>query len=86
MPPPENQCKLVLLKGHIPEEWHESVAHQLFFMASQTQTNMREWVILCHNIRGLNSENKWNSIRNKVRETNCEIICLQETKSEHFDE
>jgi hypothetical protein len=55
-------------------------------MATQIRTNMREWVILFRNIRGINSEGKWNSIRNKVKEIDCEIIRLQETKRDNFDE
>jgi mRNA deadenylase 3'-5' endonuclease subunit Ccr4 len=35
--------------------------------------------------RGINSEGKWNSIRNKIQEIKCDIICLQETKRETFD-
>jgi exonuclease III len=53
-------------------------------MAS-TQHNI-EWKILSHNIRGVNGIEKWNSLRNKINETNCDIICLHETKREHFDE
>jgi hypothetical protein len=52
-------------------------------MDNQSRNNNREWAILCHNIRGINSEAKWNSIKNKIKETNCEIIYLQE-KREKF--
>jgi exonuclease III len=48
-------------------------------------TKNREMVILCHNIRDINSDGKHNSIRNKVLETRCDIVCLQETKRDHFD-
>lgn len=41
--------------------------------------------ILCWNIRGINSENKWLAIAHKIEESACAIICLQETKREHFD-
>jgi hypothetical protein len=34
---------------------------------------------------GLNSDKKWNSIRDKIIESRSEIICLQETKRETFD-
>jgi mRNA deadenylase 3'-5' endonuclease subunit Ccr4 len=37
------------------------------------------------NIRGLNSNAKWNTIRSKIHETSCDIVCLQETKREDFD-
>ena len=33
----------------------------------------------------MNSDKKWNSVRDKVVESGSEIICLQETKKESFD-
>jgi exonuclease III len=36
-------------------------------------------------VRGLNSDKKWNSIRDKIVESKCDIVCLQETKKEQFD-
>jgi hypothetical protein len=36
-------------------------------------------------VRGLNSEKKWNSIRDKIVESKCDIVFLQETKKEQFD-
>jgi exonuclease III len=45
----------------------------------------RSWRILSWNIRGINSEGKWDAIRCKVAESGCDIICLQETKREFFD-
>jgi mRNA deadenylase 3'-5' endonuclease subunit Ccr4 len=42
--------------------------------------------ILSHNIRGINSDIKWNSLRNNIMEINCDIICIQETKKESFDD
>ncbi|KAG2577604.1 hypothetical protein PVAP13_6NG193309 [Panicum virgatum] len=41
--------------------------------------------ILCWNVRGINSQEKWDSIRNKIDESSCAVVCLQETKREHFD-
>lgn len=37
------------------------------------------------NVKGVNSDKKWNSIRDKIIESKSEIICLQETKRESFD-
>jgi exonuclease III len=54
-------------------------------MDIQHSQNLNECRILCHNIRGINSEAKWNVIRNKIQEIGCDIVCLQETKREHFD-
>lgn len=45
----------------------------------------RAWKILCWNVRGINSESKWDAIRSKIVESNCDVVCLQETKRESFD-
>jgi hypothetical protein len=36
----------------------------------------RSWNILCWNIRGINSESKWDTLRNKIDESAASIICL----------
>lgn len=43
------------------------------------------WNILCWNIRGLNADNKCLALRNKIDESGCSVVCLQETKKESFD-
>jgi hypothetical protein len=45
----------------------------------------RYWKIMIHNIRGINAPEKWNFVRRRITKTKCDIICLQETKREHFD-
>src|SRR5688572_22551262 len=45
----------------------------------------RTWNILCWNVRGINSDKKCNSIRDKIIESHCHMICLQETKREQLD-
>lgn len=35
--------------------------------------------------KGINSNNKWLALSNKIEECGFSIICLQETKKEHFD-
>jgi exonuclease III len=57
----------------------------VFSMAAHHMNNSREMTILCHNIRGIISDVKHNSIINKIQELGCDIICLQETKRENFD-
>jgi hypothetical protein len=47
--------------------------------------NCSEWSDLSHNIRGLNSNTKWNAIRCAIRESCCDVVCLQETEREFFD-
>ena len=46
---------------------------------------IRSWNILCWNVRGLNSQDKWDALRNKIDESSCSVLCLQETKRESFD-
>jgi len=46
---------------------------------------VRQWKIISWNIWGINSEKKWNSLRDRVSESNCDVICLQETKQSMFD-
>ena len=45
----------------------------------------RLWIILNWNITWINSHERWDAIRLKVDESNCNIICFQETKREFFD-
>lgn len=47
--------------------------------------NNRAWKVLNWNIRGINSSNKWLALGNKIEESGCSIVCLQETKREAFD-
>lgn len=49
------------------------------------QNHVRMWNVLCWNVRGLNAVKKWDSVKNKVLQANCEIICLQETKIQNLD-
>ena len=51
---------------------------------SMNNTN-RSWNILNWNIRGINSKDKWLALRQKIDESDCNILCLQETKREIFD-
>jgi exonuclease III len=46
----------------------------------------RNWNIVCCNIRGINAVKKWNALKSKIKEANCDIICIQETKREAFDQ
>jgi hypothetical protein len=50
-----------------------------------SSNSVRSWNVLCWNIRGINAENKWESLRNKIIESCCDIVTIQETKREHFD-
>jgi exonuclease III len=46
---------------------------------------LKQWHILCWNIRGLNSKEKQLALSNAINSCGCAIICLQETKKSHFD-
>jgi exonuclease III len=59
---------------------------QVYIMNNPPTVNYSEWSVLSHNIRGINSSAKWNGLRCAIRETGCDVICLQETKREFFDE
>ena len=45
----------------------------------------RSWNILNWNIRGINSEDKCNAVKEKIDESACATYCIQETKRDHFD-
>jgi exonuclease III len=45
----------------------------------------RDWSILNWNIRGINSVDKCNAVKEKIEESACSIFCIQETKRSHFD-
>lgn len=48
--------------------------------------NSRKWQILSWNIRGINSNGKWDAVHDKIEESSCSVFCLQETKKEPFDQ
>jgi exonuclease III len=54
----------------------------LFIMSS---ANHRTWNLLNWNVRGLNTYDKCNAVRAKIKESSCNIICIQETKRASFD-
>lgn len=55
-----------------------------FFCIIMNSTTHKHWKVLCWNVRGLNSDKKWDSIRDKIVKSQCDVICLQETKCEFF--
>jgi hypothetical protein len=59
---------------------------QISLMNNPNSVNYSEWSVLSHNVRGINSSVKWNDIRCAIRESGCDVICLQETKKEFFDQ
>jgi hypothetical protein len=56
------------------------------FLVLMNSTQMKvDWNVLCWNVRGLNDKDKRLLVFNKIDESNCAIICLQETKCESFE-
>ena len=47
---------------------------------SMNRVTMCSWKVLCWNVRGLNSDARQRSVREKVIESQCSVLCLQETK------
>jgi exonuclease III len=45
----------------------------------------KTWKVLDWNIRGINSEAKKLAIREKMEESGCAVMCIQETKRDNFD-
>jgi exonuclease III len=43
----------------------------------------KQWKVLCWNVRGINAKEKW---EDRISESNCDVICLQETKKQTFDQ
>lgn len=60
------------------------VCHAVFatfaFGYSMNQMSMRNWKVLCWNVRGLNSETRQRSVTEKITKSQCAVACLQETK------
>jgi exonuclease III len=42
--------------------------------------NNRFTKVLFWNIRGINSQEKWDALRDKINESACHVLYLQETK------
>src|SRR3954462_7595954 len=51
-------------------------------MDSSGSTN---WNVLCWNVRGLNSATRQRAVREEIDESQCSIICSQETKCPSID-
>jgi hypothetical protein len=57
-----------------------------FFMDTNCPVNSnRSSKILIWNVRGINSQDKWDAIRGNITESDYQVLCLQETKRAHFD-
>ena len=52
---------------------------------SMDSSSTRSWNVLCWNVRGLNSAARQRAVREKIEESQCSIICLQETKCPSID-
>jgi hypothetical protein len=61
------------------------VLYNAFPVVTMCLLMKRKWRVLCWNVRGLNSEDKQREVRSKIEESECDIVCLQETKCASFD-
>ena len=52
----------------------------LFILESMENVSILVW-----NVCGLNDPDKWLAIRNMIDESSCSVVCIQETKQNHFD-
>ena len=57
----------------------------LLSVVKMNQNHVRSWKVMTWNVRGINSSWKWDSIKNKISEAQCDIVCLQETKKDFLD-
>lgn len=62
----------------------QSFATGLLFSSLFGYTMNRPMKVLVWNVRGINSQAKWDAIRDKISESSASIVCLQETKRENF--
>jgi hypothetical protein len=49
------------------------------------QVSNRSWKLLSWNVRGINGNEKWDAIKEKITDSGYDIFCLQETKKETCD-
>lgn len=61
------------------------IVRYLILLIFLLMDNNRHMKIMFWNVRGINSQEKWDAIRDKISESACHIICLQESKREVFD-
>ena len=47
-------------------------------------TTFRNWSVLCWNVRGLNSDKRQRAVSQKIQESQCSVVCLQETKMQQI--
>jgi hypothetical protein len=45
-----------------------------------SRPSVHSWKVLCWNIRGINTESKWESIRNKITESSCDVISIKKQR------
>ena len=57
----------------------------LHLLMDSTTSWLLDWKVLDWNVRGLNDKNKRLLVYNKIDESQCAVVCLQETKCEDFD-
>lgn len=57
----------------------------MFILCAMNNTHTRGWNVLSWNVSGINSQGKWDAIRDKINESSASIMYLQETKRDNFE-
>ena len=73
-----------LLPSHFLGLGSFPLTNLISMMNSRNAINYSDWSVLSFNVRGINAVAKGNGIHCAIRESNCDITCLQETKKEFF--
>jgi hypothetical protein len=56
------------------------VAYFQWWLPNPFMMNHHAWNVLCWNVRGMNDKEKWDSIRNKIDESNANIFSIKNQK------
>jgi hypothetical protein len=65
--------------------WTSVLAILYISLMDSSTMRLLDWKVLDWNVRGLNDKDKRLLVYNKIEESQCAIICLQETKRQDFD-
>jgi hypothetical protein len=61
------------------------ISGMIWFLPVTSINSTRSIKMLVWNVRGINSQQKWDAIWDKIGESSTNIVCLQETKRSLFD-
>jgi exonuclease III len=78
---------MMVLAGQLWEGMfiHCLICYSLIVSMDNTPNWLMDWMVLDWNVKGLNDKDKRLAVYNKIEESNCSVVCLQETKCHSFD-